>query len=111
MSTALIILIAIGVIVLLAALYMASRKRAEQRREDEREIARAHRREGEERAREAQMAEREAQAHFEQAEKVDPDARSEDANGSRELREEERHDLHAGERQPASDTEFARRNA
>jgi hypothetical protein len=111
MSTALIVLIAAVVVVALAAFLMAGRRRAAQQREDQREIANEHRLEAEDRARAAQAAEREAQAHLEQADELDPDVPGDGAARERDVHDGERDGLHAGERQPASESEFARRNA
>ena len=101
MSTAVIILIAVGALAILVALYLASRRQAEQRREDKRLIATEHRdeaernrldaakesaiadeeaaaarrqaAEAEQRAHSAQIAQLQADAHEEHAQEIDPD--------------------------------------
>jgi hypothetical protein len=141
MSTAVIILIALGVLVILAAIYMASRRQVTQRREDERLIASEHREEAErnrldaakesaiaeeeaarakrqaaeaeQRAQSAQLAENRADAHEEQARELDPDLDNRELDDRDEASDGEREGLYTGEHPPerSSETEPARHNA
>lgn len=140
MSTAVIILIAVGAVAILAAIFVATRKRATQRREDERLIALEHQEEAkrnrldaqkesaiadeeaamarrqaaeaEHRAHSAQLAKQRADAHAEHAQELDPDAEAdEDFDERHEVFDGEREGLYTGERPPAHDAEPAQRQA
>jgi FtsZ-interacting cell division protein ZipA len=139
MSTLVIVLIAIGVLAVLAALYFASRRQTAQKREDQRVIASEHRQEAElnrldaekesaiaeeqaaaarrqaaeaeQRAHSAQIAQLRADAHAEHAEDLDPDADPDrnDFDERQEVFDGERDGLYTGERPPVEEPEPARR--
>ncbi len=139
MSTAVIVLIAIGVLAVVLALYFASRRQTAQKREDQRVIAAEHRQEAElnrlnadkesaiadeeaaaarrqaaeaeQRAHSAQIAQLRADAHAEHANELDPDADpgEKDFDERQEVFDGERDGPYAGERPPVSEPEPARR--
>ncbi|MDX6588010.1 MAG: hypothetical protein QOI31_2483 [Solirubrobacterales bacterium] len=139
MSIEVIVLIAVGILVVVAGLYLASRQKAAQREEDERLIASEHREEAErsrlsaakesavadeqaaaarrqaaeaeERARTAQLAQLEADAHLEHADELDPEADTDDNDFEerQEVFDGERDGLYTGERPPVNEPEPARR--
>ena len=139
MSTAVIVLIALGVLAIVSALYLASRRQTAQRKEDQRLMASEHREEAErsrlsaekesavadeqaaaarkqaaeaeERARAAQLAQLEADAHLEHADELDPDADTDENNFDErhEVFDGERDGLYTGERPPTGEPEPARR--
>jgi len=138
MSTAVIVLIAVGILAIVAVLYLASRRQAAQRREDERVIATEHREEAEvnrlaaeqesaiadeqaaaakrqaaeaeQRAHSAQIAQLRADAHAEHADDLDPDADPDQNFDERqEVFDGERDGLYTGERPPVNEPEPARR--
>jgi hypothetical protein len=116
MSTEVIVLIAVGALVILAALYVASRRRTDQKQEDQRHIAWEHRQEAErnrasaeERVHSAQLAQLQADAHADRARELDPDADPQDFDERQEVFDGERDGLYTGERPPVEGPEPARR--
>ena len=116
MSTEVIALIAVGVVIVVAALYVASSRQRAQRQEDQREIAWEHRQEAErnrvtaeERAHSAQVAQLQADAHADRARELDPDLGERDFDERQEVFDGERDGLYTGERPPVNEPEPARR--
>jgi type II secretory pathway pseudopilin PulG len=116
MSTEVIVLIAVGALVIVAALWVLSGRRTAQKQEDQREIAWEHRQEAErnrisaeERAHSAQLAQLEADAHADRARELDPDTGERDFGERQEVFDGERDGLYTGERPPVEEPEPARR--
>ena len=112
MSTAVVVLIAVGVLAAFVVLYLTRRQSAKQR-EDQRLIAREHRQEAERHAHSAQLAQVEADAHAERARELDPDLGDRQDDESHESFDDDREGLYTSEEPPEREREpeSARRTA
>ena len=104
MSTAVVVLVAVGVLAVFVALYLKRRQSA-QLREDQRQIAQEHRNEAERHAHSAQLAQVEADAHADRARELDPDLGDRQSDERQEEFGHEREGLHTAERPPDSERE------
>ena len=104
MSTAVVVLIAVGVLAVFVVLYLTRRQSAKQR-EDQRLIAREHQNEAERHAHSAQQAQVQADAHADRARELDPDLGDRQFDDRDEAFDGEREAPSTGEQPPERERE------